>query len=103
MARIADRAGVDLVSVGDSVGMNLWGRTEPEDMTVDEMILCCRAVGDARHLEVPRHDAHDLAALALHALQVRETDLWMFHAQPARPCVDSGNSSSRVTGLVSTR
>ena len=44
MARIADRAGVDLVSVGDSVGMNLWGRTEPEDMTLDEMILCCRAV-----------------------------------------------------------
>ena len=44
MARIADRAGVDLVSVGDSVGMNLWGRTEPEDMTVDEMILCCKAV-----------------------------------------------------------
>jgi 3-methyl-2-oxobutanoate hydroxymethyltransferase len=44
MARIADRAGVDLVSVGDSVGMNLWGRSDPEDMTVDEMILCCRAV-----------------------------------------------------------
>jgi 3-methyl-2-oxobutanoate hydroxymethyltransferase len=44
MARIADRAGVDLVSVGDSVGMNLWGRADPEDMTVDEMILVCRAV-----------------------------------------------------------
>ena len=44
MARIADRAGVDLVSVGDSVGMNLWGRTEPEDMTVDEMILVSKAV-----------------------------------------------------------
>ena len=44
MARIADRAGVDLVSVGDSVGMNLWGRTDPGDMTVDEMILVCRAV-----------------------------------------------------------
>ena len=44
MARIADRAGVDLVSVGDSVGMNLWGRDEPEDMTVDEMILVCKAV-----------------------------------------------------------
>lgn len=44
MARIADRAGVDLVSVGDSVGMNLWGRTEPEDMTLDEMILVGRAV-----------------------------------------------------------
>ena len=44
MARIADRAGVDLVSVGDSVGMNLWGRTEPEDMTLDEMILVSKAV-----------------------------------------------------------
>jgi 3-methyl-2-oxobutanoate hydroxymethyltransferase len=44
IARVADRAGVDLVSVGDSVGMNLWGRTEPEDMTLDEMILVCKAV-----------------------------------------------------------
>src|SRR4029434_7381882 len=25
MAQIADRAGVDIVSVGDSVGVNLWG------------------------------------------------------------------------------
>jgi 3-methyl-2-oxobutanoate hydroxymethyltransferase len=44
MARIADRAGVDLVSVGDSVGMNLWGRSDPEDMTLDEMILVGKAV-----------------------------------------------------------
>jgi 3-methyl-2-oxobutanoate hydroxymethyltransferase len=44
MARIADRTGVDLVSVGDSVGMNLWGRTDPEDMTLDEMVLVCKAV-----------------------------------------------------------
>jgi 3-methyl-2-oxobutanoate hydroxymethyltransferase len=44
IARIADRSGVDLVSVGDSVGMNLWGRTNPEDMTLDEMVLCCKAV-----------------------------------------------------------
>src|SRR5438270_8493687 len=44
VAKIADRAGVDLVSVGDSVGMNLWGRTDPDDMTLDEMILVCKAV-----------------------------------------------------------
>ena len=44
IAQIVDRAGVDLVSVGDSVGMNLWGRTNPEEMTLDEMVLCCRAV-----------------------------------------------------------
>jgi 3-methyl-2-oxobutanoate hydroxymethyltransferase len=30
--------------VGDSVGMNLWGRTDPEDMTLEEMILVGRAV-----------------------------------------------------------
>ena len=44
IAKIADRAGVDIVSVGDSVGMNLWGRTDPEDMTLDEMILVGKAV-----------------------------------------------------------
>jgi 3-methyl-2-oxobutanoate hydroxymethyltransferase len=44
IAKIADRAGVELVSVGDSVGMNLWGRTDPDDMTLDEMILVCKAV-----------------------------------------------------------
>src|SRR5689334_11405498 len=44
IAKIADRAGVDLVSVGDSVGVNLWGRADPDDMTLDEMILVCKAV-----------------------------------------------------------
>src|SRR5258706_6962645 len=44
MARIADRAGVDLISVGDSVGVNLWGRTTDAEVTVDEMLICCKAV-----------------------------------------------------------
>jgi len=44
IARIADRAGVDFVSVGDSVGVNLWGRADPLDVTLDEMLICCRAV-----------------------------------------------------------
>lgn len=44
IARIADRAGVDLVSVGDSVGINLWGRADPLDMTLEEMIVVCKAV-----------------------------------------------------------
>jgi 3-methyl-2-oxobutanoate hydroxymethyltransferase len=44
IAKIADRAGVDIVSVGDSVGMNLWGRGDPQDMTLDEMILVGKAV-----------------------------------------------------------
>jgi 3-methyl-2-oxobutanoate hydroxymethyltransferase len=44
IARIADRAGVDFVSVGDSVGINLWGHTSPLAVTVDEMLICCKAV-----------------------------------------------------------
>jgi 3-methyl-2-oxobutanoate hydroxymethyltransferase len=43
-ARILDRAGVDVVSVGDSVGVNLWGRAGEGDVTLDEMVLVCRAV-----------------------------------------------------------
>jgi 3-methyl-2-oxobutanoate hydroxymethyltransferase len=44
LARIADRAGFDFVSVGDSVGVNLWGRTDVLDVTLDEMLICCKAV-----------------------------------------------------------
>src|ERR1700716_427356 len=44
IARIADRAGVDLISVGDSVGVNLWGRATDAEVTVDEMLICCKAV-----------------------------------------------------------
>jgi 3-methyl-2-oxobutanoate hydroxymethyltransferase len=50
IAQLADRAGVEIVSVGDSVGVNLWGRTDPEDITTDEMMIVCKAVrrGTAR-------------------------------------------------------
>src|SRR3979490_2717345 len=44
IAQIADRAGVDLVSVGDSVGVNLWGHATDTEVTVDEMLICCKAV-----------------------------------------------------------
>lgn len=44
IARIADRAGVDFVSVGDSVGVNLWGRDEVSEVTMEEMLICCKAV-----------------------------------------------------------
>lgn len=43
-ARIADRAGVEIVSVGDTVGVHLWGRDSPLDVTVGEMVLVCGAV-----------------------------------------------------------
>src|SRR3979409_1827534 len=44
IARIADRAGVDFVSVGDSVGVNLWGHANPLEVTMDEMLVVCKAV-----------------------------------------------------------
>ena len=44
IAQIADRSGAEIISVGDSVGINLWGRSNPSDITVDEMIIVCSAV-----------------------------------------------------------
>jgi 3-methyl-2-oxobutanoate hydroxymethyltransferase len=44
MARIADRAGADLLVVGDSVGVNLWGHANPFEVTLDEMIVVAKAV-----------------------------------------------------------
>jgi 3-methyl-2-oxobutanoate hydroxymethyltransferase len=44
IAQIADRAGVDIVSVGDSVGVNLWGHVSPDAITLDEMLIVCQAV-----------------------------------------------------------
>jgi 3-methyl-2-oxobutanoate hydroxymethyltransferase len=44
MARIADRVGVEIVSVGDSVGINLWGHSNPLEVTLDEMLVACKAV-----------------------------------------------------------
>ena len=44
MAQIVDRAGVDIVSVGDSVGVNVWGQASEADVTLDQMVLVCQAV-----------------------------------------------------------
>jgi len=44
MAQIVDRAGADIVSVGDTVGVNLWGRANPLEVTMSEMVVVCKAV-----------------------------------------------------------
>ncbi len=61
-AEILDRAGVDIVSVGDSVGVNVWGRETEADVTLDELILVSAAVrrGVRRALvscDLPRAEA----------------------------------------------
>jgi 3-methyl-2-oxobutanoate hydroxymethyltransferase len=69
IARIADRAGVDIVSVGDSVGVNLWGQ-RPDEITIEEMLVLCKAVrrGVERALvsvDLPAHEQNAEAALRL--------------------------------------
>ncbi|MBD0735626.1 3-methyl-2-oxobutanoate hydroxymethyltransferase [Streptomyces sp. CBMA29] len=44
IARVADRAGVDIVSVGDTVGVNLWGHANPFEVTMDQMLVVTQAV-----------------------------------------------------------
>ncbi|MDB5728981.1 MAG: panB, partial [Noviherbaspirillum sp.] len=44
IAQVVDRAGVDIVSVGDTVGINLWGHANPLEITMDEMLVACKAV-----------------------------------------------------------
>jgi 3-methyl-2-oxobutanoate hydroxymethyltransferase len=44
IAQIVDRAGVDIISVGDTVGINLWGHPNPLEITMDEMVVVCKAV-----------------------------------------------------------
>src|SRR5712691_2170297 len=44
IARIAERAGVDFVSVGDSVGVNLWGHSTETEVTMEELLVVCKAV-----------------------------------------------------------
>ena len=44
MAQIVDRAGVDIVSVGDSVGSTLWGQRSELEVSLDQMLVACKAV-----------------------------------------------------------
>ena len=44
IARIVDRAGVDIVSVGDTVGVNLWGHSNAFEVTMDQMLVVTQAV-----------------------------------------------------------
>jgi 3-methyl-2-oxobutanoate hydroxymethyltransferase len=44
IAQIVDRAGVDIVSVGDTVGINLWGQPNPLEITMDQMVTVTQAV-----------------------------------------------------------
>ncbi len=48
MARLADSAGVDMILVGDSVGMNVLGYPNTLPVTMEEMVHHCKAVTRGR-------------------------------------------------------
>ena len=78
IARIADMAGVDIVSVGDTVGINLWGQPNPLEITMDEVLVVAKAVrrGTSRALlscDFPYGPLQEGAAAALE-LRFREPE-----------------------------
>jgi 3-methyl-2-oxobutanoate hydroxymethyltransferase len=46
-AHVADHAGMDMVLVGDSLAMVSMGLEDTSEVTMDEMIMCCRSVARA--------------------------------------------------------
>ncbi|CAM2006921.1 3-methyl-2-oxobutanoate hydroxymethyltransferase [Acanthopleuribacter pedis] len=47
-AQLVDRAGTDMILVGDSLGMVVQGKEDTLEVTVDEMVYHCRAVNRGR-------------------------------------------------------
>jgi 3-methyl-2-oxobutanoate hydroxymethyltransferase len=85
MAELAERAGVDFLSVGDSVGKNLWGHATETEVTVEEMLVVCKAVrrGAKRALvscDVPA--AADPLAAARRLVDEGRADMIKVHASP---------------------
>src|SRR5258708_34511658 len=85
MAELAERAGVDMLSVGDSVGKNLWGHATESEVTVEEMLVVCKAVRRGAKRSLVSCDA-PAAAEPLTAAQrlVKEggADMIKVHASP---------------------
>jgi len=85
MAELAERAGVDLLSVGDSVGKNLWGHATETEVTVEEMLVVCKAVrrGAQRALvscDVPA--AANAVAAGRRLVDEGRADMIKVHASP---------------------
>jgi len=96
MARIVDRAGVDLVSVGDSVGVNMWGHSSGNEVTLQEMVIVCSAVrrGVSRALvscDIPP-SARDVLSAARALVNDGGAAMVKVEAEPAavRAMVDAG-------------
>jgi 3-methyl-2-oxobutanoate hydroxymethyltransferase len=96
LAGIADLAGVDFVVVGDSVGVNLLGHANPLEVTLEEMLVFCKAVRRAvsRALVIcdtpfgPLQEGVD-SALAAAVRLVKEGGADMIKLDGAAECPDA--------------
>lgn len=85
MAQLAERAGVDMLSVGDSVGKNLWGQATENEVTVDEMLVVCKAVRRGAKRALVSCDAPasaDPMSAAQRLVQEGGADMIKVHASP---------------------
>jgi 3-methyl-2-oxobutanoate hydroxymethyltransferase len=46
-AHVADHAGMDMILVGDSLAMVALGFEDTSEVTLEEMLMCCRACARA--------------------------------------------------------
>ena len=103
IAQIVDRVGVDIVSVGDTVGINLWGHSTPLEITMDEMLVVCKAVrrGVKRALvscDIPFGPLQEGTDTALRAaiLMVKEAGADMIKLDGAAQFPDAVRAISRA-------
>ena len=103
IAQIVDRVGVDIISVGDTVGVNLWGHSTPLEITMEEMLVVCKAVrrGVKRALVScdfpfgPLQEGTD-AALRAAILMVKEAGADMIKLDGAAQFPDAVRAISRA-------
>src|SRR5260221_12420113 len=89
-ARLLDESGIDIILVGDSVGMVVLGYQDTTDVTLDEMLHHTRAA--ARGVK---------EALLVADMPIHTYDTPVQAAETARKFVDAGAQAGNLEGGVS--
>ena len=89
-ARLLDESGIDIILVGDSVGMVVLGYQDTADVTLDEMLHHTRAA--ARGVK---------EALLVADMPIHSYDTPAQAAETARKFVDAGAQAVKLEGGVS--
>src|SRR2546423_4419232 len=89
-ARLLDESGIDIILVGDSVGMVVLGYQDTTDVTLEEMLHHTRAT--ARGVK---------EALLVADMPIHSYDIQAQAAETARKFVDAGAQAVKLEGGVS--